>query len=106
MKNNIKSGNYNFIGIAIKGDKKLNNQISADMTYTEIASVIGDFDIHCAAQGAFSYHTSINGKDVAFFFEPSDELYAVARNNKLVVSAEAMRQLNPKLEDIVVRKNN
>ena len=74
------------------------------MTYTEIASVIGDFDIHCAAQGAFSCHTSINGKDVGFFFEPSDELYAVARNNKLVVLADTMRQLNPKLADIIVRK--
>ena len=61
------------------------------------------------AQATFtgsSVTATINGKDVAFFFEPSDELYAVARNNKLVVSAEAMRQLNPKLEDIVVRKNN
>lgn len=62
--------------------------------------------ITAAGQGHFSNHTTLNGKDVAFFFEPSDELYAVARNNKLVVSAEAMRQLNPKLEDIVVRKNN
>ena len=104
VKSKIKSGNYNFIGIAIRGDKKLNDQISADMTYSEIASVVGDFDIHCAAQGAFSSHTSINRKDVAFFFEPSDELYAAARNNKLTVSADTMRQLNPKLEDIVVRK--
>lgn len=104
VKSKIKSGNYNFIGIAIRGDKKLNDQISADMTYSEIASVVGDFEIHCAAQGAFSSHTSINGKDVAFFFEPSDELYAAARNNKLTVSADTMRQLNPKLEDIVVRK--
>lgn len=97
VREKIHEGAYYYDGIAIVGNGKLNDNISADMTYNELAAVIGDFEPGPAAQ-SLRYVTEINGYSVSFWFAADLKL----KNGK-VPSAD-MKSANPKLESIAVHK--
>ena len=98
--------NTNEFAIAMKNGAKLNDTISSDMTYNELASVIGDFDVQ-AIGGAWSlcYSTTIEGRRITFIVEPNDYLYQNAVEGQLIPS-DMLREANPNLQSIALRTNN
>lgn len=93
----------NGFGIALKDSAKLNDTISADMTYNELAAVIGDFDVQ-AVGGAWSlvYYTTVDGCGVSFIIEPNEYLYQNATEGQLITS-DMLKEANPNLNSIALR---
>lgn len=104
VREKIQQGDYAYDGIAVYGSGKLNDKISADMTYSEVAAEIGDFDTQGVAQGTLVYSTQIDGKRVSFFFAAYENksLEQRVQNNK--VTAADMKEVDPKLASIAVFK--
>ena len=103
IREKIKNDSYYLDGIAVYGNGKLNENISADMTYKELAAEIGDFGTHGAAQ-ALCYSTEIDGYKIGFWFPADSGLVSRAKNGK--VSSEDMKKYNPKLSSIAVFTND
>ncbi len=109
VKNNIKEGKYYYDGIALYDEGKLNQNISANMTYNEVCDIIGYFDCKAAASETLMFNTDVDGNNVTFCFTTSnDEVFSQEVNKRInngVVSKEDMKSLNPQLHSIAVFKN-
>ena len=103
VREKIHEGAYFYDGIAIVGNGKLNDKISADMTYNELATEIGDFDAYGAAQ-TIAYSTKIDGNRVSFAFDTSTGITKYYKNGK--VSSTDMKTVNPTLSSIAVYRNS
>ena len=103
VRDKIRQGSYEYKGIAVYGNGKLNDRISANMTYLELAEEIGEFGTQGAAQ-ALVYSTEINGYTVSFYFSVNDMLNNRVKNGK--VSSADMRAVNPQISSIAVFRNN
>lgn len=92
-------------GIAIKDGAKLNDSISSDMTYSQIADLIGDFDVK-AVGGEWSliYSTEIDGYRVSFCIQANDYLKQLSSHSS--ISSDILREADPSLQSIAVRPNN
>ena len=103
-KEKLKQGLYSdYTGISIMGKGRLNNAVSADMSYRELAAQLGDFEVTGFGQGTFGFFTTVDGYNVTFVFPITDELFE--RSVDGVVSSEAMNAVNPTLHSIALRRN-
>ena len=98
------TNNDGYYGISIMNGAKLNNRISSDMTYTQIADIIGDMDGGMAGQGSGPVcSTTVDGYSVTFCFMDNDYLRQHRSGGQ--VSSDLLRQGNPVLQSIGLRKN-
>ena len=91
--------NY-YRGISIMDGAKLNDKISSDMTYNQIADEIGDMEGMLVAQeGNIACSKTVDGYSVAFCFIENDYI----RNNKDnsgKITSDVLRGGNPSLQSI------
>ena len=88
--------------IAITNGAKLNDSISSDMTYNEIADVIGDFDVQAiGGEWSLIHYADIDGYSVAFCVKANDYLKQNMTGGH--ASRELLRAANPKLKSIGIR---
>lgn len=102
VKSNIKSGKYgNYEYIYLSEKAKLTDKISANMTYNELVSVIGEFDCVGAAvaSGCYFYTTNTVGDITRYVFPPNDSLINSGINE---VKRDWLRNNNPTLSGIIV----
>ena len=104
VREQIKKGSYDYNGIAVYGSRKLNENISADMTYNELAAQIGDFEMHGAGQQTLFFTTNIKSYDVTFVITTYDNEELGARLKDGKVSSADLKEINPTLHDIAVRR--
>lgn len=90
-------------GISIMNGAKLNDSISSDMTYNQLAAVLGDFDVYAAGQGTVFYTTTVDGYDVSFCFFTNDNLVTNMVNGN--ISSDVLKADNPVLHSIGLRKD-
>lgn len=94
----LKSGVYDFYGIVLTGSAKLGKGVTADMTYNEIAEASGlEFGTDYFKGGWYGYDYN---STVMFVFQPVSDM-----NTKQSVSADEMKNYDPKLYDITVYTN-
>ena len=96
------NNNSTYYGISIMDGAKLNDIISSDMTYNELAGVIGEFEVSGVAQSVLVYNTVIDGYNVTFCFEDFNGDYAKYMINGYVPS-EILHDKNPTLHSIGLR---
>lgn len=90
--------------IAIKDGAKLNDSISSDMTYKELAEVIGDFDVQgVGAETTLVHHEEIDGHLVSFVVSPDNGLYKKTTGGK--ITSDILREENPRLHSIGIRSD-
>ena len=97
-------GDTSYSGISIMNGAKLNDTISSDMTYNQIADIIGDMDGFLAGQeGNIVCRGSVNGYNVTFCFIENNYI----RENKSggQLSSALLREGNPELQSIGLRMN-
>lgn len=95
----VRQGNCQHRGIAVYGSGKLNEKISADMTYNELAAELGEFDTNAVGQETLVYSTEVDGYTVSFFWTSDGLPYGN-------VSAAQMAEVNPKLNSIAIKNDN
>lgn len=97
-------GDTSYSGISIMNGAKLNDSISSDMTYNQIADIIGDMDGFLAGQeGNIVCRGSVGGYNVTFCFIENNYI----RENKSggQLSSALLREGNPELQSIGLRMN-
>ena len=97
-------GDTSYSGISIMNGAKLNDTISSDMTYNQIADIIGDMDGFLAGQeGNIVCRGSVEGYNVTFCFIENNYI----RENKSggQLSSALLREGNPELQSIGLRMN-
>lgn len=97
-------GDTSYSGISIMNGAKLNDTISSDMTYNQIADIIGDMDGFLAGQeGNIACSGSVNGYNITFCFIENNYI----RENKSggQLSSALLREGNPGLQSIGLRMN-
>lgn len=97
-------GDTSYSGISIMNGAKLNDTISSDMTYNQIADIIGDMDGFLAGQeGNIACRGSVEGYNVTFCFIENNYI----RENKSggQLSSALLREGNPELQSIGLRMN-
>ena len=97
-------GDTSYSGISIMNGAKLNDTISSDMTYNQIADIIGDMEGFLAGQeGNIVCRGSVNGYNVTFCFIENNYI----RENKSggQLSSALLREGNPELQSIGLRMN-
>ncbi len=87
-----------YIGISLTGSAKLNDTITASMSYNELAAILGDFDVKGAGQETYTYATKIDGYQVYYVFHNSPELEKYYKNDK--ITAADLKKVNPPLHSI------
>ena len=95
-------GDTSYSGISIMNGAKLNDTISSDMTYNQIADIIGDMEGFLAGQeGNIVCRGSVNGYNVTFCFIENNYI----RENKSggQLSSALLREGNPELQSIGLR---
>ncbi len=91
----------NRFSIAIKDGAKLKNSVSSDMTYNELAVVIGDFDVQAVGGWSLVHYADVDGHSVAFCIEANDYLKQNMSGGR--ASSELLREANPNLHSIGLR---
>ena len=92
-----------YYGISIMDGAKLNDKISSDMTYNQIADIIGDNDGFRAGQGYnIAFGVTIDGYEVTFCFIEND--YIRNHNSDATVPSSVLRAGNPSLQSIGLRR--
>ena len=97
-------GDTSYSGISIMNGAKLNDTISSDMTYNQIADIIGDMEGFLAGQeGNIVCRGSVEGYNVTFCFIENNYI----RENKSggQLSSALLRGGNPELQSIGLRMN-
>ena len=97
-------GDTSYSGISIMNGAKLNDTISSDMTYNQIADIIGDMEGFLAGQeGNIVCRGSVNGYNVTFCFIENNYI----RENKSggQLSSALLREGNPEIQSIGLRMN-
>ena len=97
-------GDTSYSGISIMNGAKLNDTISSDMTYNQIADNIGDMEGFLAGQeGNIVCRGSVEGYNVTFCFIENNYI----RENKSggQLSSALLREGNPELQSIGLRMN-
>lgn len=97
-------GDTSYSGISIMNGAKLNDSISSDMTYNQIADIIGDMDGFLAGQeGNIVCRGSVEGYNITFCFIENNYI----RENKSggQLSSALLREGNPELQSIGLRMN-
>ena len=97
-------GDTSYSGISIMNGAKLNDTISSDMTYNQIADIIGDMEGFLAGQeGNIVCRGSVKGYNVTFCFIENNYI----RENKSggQLSSALLREGNPELQSIGLRMN-
>lgn len=97
-------GDTSYSGISIMNGAKLNDTISSDMTYNQIADIIGDMNGFLAGQeGNIVCRGSAEGYNVTFCFIENNYI----RENKSggQLSSALLREGNPELQSIGLRLN-
>lgn len=92
-------GSNEYYNIAIINGGKLNNKISSDMTYSQIADIIGDMDGMMIGQGYnLAATATVDGYTVTFCFMLNDYL-----SDKIVggkITSDEMRAGDPEIQSI------
>ena len=99
-----REGDTSYSGISIMNGAKLNDSISSDMTYNQIADIIGDMDGFLAGQeGNIMCRSSVDGYNVTFCFIENNYI----RENKSggQLPGALLREGNPELQSIGLRMN-
>lgn len=104
VREKIRQGSYDYQGIAVYDKGKLNDKISADMTYNELAKEIGEFNTEGVAQETLAYTTKTDGYRVSYYFSTYDYSELGSRIDNGTVSSSDMKDINPKLKSIAVFK--
>lgn len=97
-------GDTSYSGISIMNGAKLNDTISANMTYNQIADTIGDMDGFLAGQeGNIACRGSVDGYNITFCFIENNYI----RENKSggQLPSDLLREGNPELQSIGLRMN-
>ena len=97
-------GDTSYSGISIMNGAKLNDTISSDMTYNQIADIIGDMEGFLAGQeGNIVCRGSVEGYNVTFCFIENNYI----RENKSggQLSSALLSEGNPELQSIGLRMN-
>ena len=102
IREKIKSGYYEIHGFVVYGTGKVNDLISADMTYNQIAAQVGEHDCRGVAQGTLVFGTEIEGYTVSFYFFGSSYYGFDGRIVNNTATSEVMNEVNPKLRSIAV----
>lgn len=93
-------------GISIMDGAKLNDQISSDMTYNQIADIIGEMDGNLVGQDYnIACSKVVDGYNICFCFIENDYI----RNNKTsggIISSNLLKGGNPKLQSIGLIKGS
>lgn len=96
----IKNGDISLSSIRLTSDSKLDDNISANMTYKELTKYLGEFDcvwmdgaLHPVVYDVYNSDGEIK---VSFVFSNKNNL------SKTEIDAKSMKSANPKLEHIVV----
>ena len=93
--------NGNINGIVIKDGAKLNDSISSDMTYCQVADLIGDFDVRAiGGEWSLVYSTEIDGQRVIFCIQANDCLKQISSGS--IFTSDILREANPSLQSIAV----
>lgn len=97
------TGNDDYYGISIMDGAYLNDKISSDMKYNQIADIIGDNDGFRAGQGNnIAFGVTIDGYEVTFCFIEND--YIRNHNSDATVPSSVLRAGNPSLQSIGLRR--
>lgn len=113
LKTNLESGKYPLDGIQVNKSGKVSDSIQADMNYKSCSKVLGDFDCNGGTGGylggsietALYTYNEKNAKVILHFNMPSEIINDLRLGKIISVSAEEMKSYNPKLENVVVKKN-
>ncbi len=93
-----------YYGISIMDGAKLNDQISSDMTYNQIADIIGDMEGGLVGQeNNIACSNVVDGYNVTFCFIENDYI----RNNKASggkISSDVLKGGDPELQSIGLRR--
>ena len=105
VREKIQRGDYDYNSIVVYDNRKLNDTISANMTYTDLTQELGDFD--CKGAGGernYFYNTEINNAKVYYYFDfySIADFYQYTQNG--IIPSVNMRTLNPKISRIEVIK--
>ncbi len=96
--------NDEYYGISIMDGAYLNDSISSDMKYVQIADLIGDMDGGFVAQGNnIACNTELDGYNITFCFIGDEEL--ASRSDHGMLTGELLREGNPSLQSIGLRKD-
>ena len=97
------TGNDDYYGISIMDGAYLNDKISSDMKYNQIADIIGDNEGFRAGQGNnIAFGVTIDGYEVTFCFIEND--YIRNHNSDATVPSSVLRAGNPSLQSIGLRR--
>lgn len=99
------NGEYNnYRGITVRGKAKLNDTISADMTYNQLAKLLGDFDMGGFAQESFAHKTNIDGHTVVIVLRNQHGNLDQYLQGDSILHADTLHQLNPLFESFALFK--
>ena len=101
----IQQGSYTYDGIAVYGSGKLNENISADMTYNDLATEIGDFDTQGVGQETLVYTTEMDGYKVSYYFSTYEYSGLSDRIKNGKITSADMKAVNPKINSIAIFKD-
>lgn len=98
-------GEDDYYGISIMNGAKLNDKISSDMDYKQIADIVGDMEGMLAAQENNIWcDAEVDGYQVVFCFLEND--YTRENRSGGNLSSAVLRTGNPSLQSIGLRKEN
>ena len=97
-------GDTSYSGISIMNGAKLNDTISSDMTYSQIADIVGDMDGFLAGQeGNIMCRNTVDEYNVTFCF--IENSYIRENSDGAQLSGDLLRAGNPELQSIGLRMN-
>lgn len=97
-------GDSNYSGISVMNGAKLNENISSDMTYSQIADIVGDMDGFLAGQeGNIMCRNTVDEYNVTFCF--IENSYIRENSDGAQLSGDLLRAGNPELQSIGLRMN-
>lgn len=114
LRRNLEAGKYALDGIQVNKSGKVSNTIQAGMDYKSCSKALGDFDCIPGNGGymggsvvsvSHTYNEK-NAKVILHFFDIPLEIMQSLVYKGQSVSSEQMKSYNPKLENVVIRKNN
>ncbi len=93
-----------YTGISVMNGAKLNDSISSDMTYSQIADIVGDLEGKLVGQ-EFNLvcQTTVDGYAVTFCFIENDYIRQ-NRESPASISPDVLRGGDPKLQSIGLRR--
>ena len=96
-------GDDDYYGISIMNGAKLNDKISSDMDYKQIADIVGDMEGMLVAQeNNICCYAEVDGYKVVFCFIDND--YTRENRSGGNLSSSVLRSGNPSLQSIGLRK--